>query len=174
MRGIESIMRVQAPGREIDEPPAFLFPETRRSMAADIESALEVHGDHCIPLRLGHIEDHAISQDAGHVDNDVDAAKLFHRLVDHLLGLVIFRDVAIVSHSMTARGLDFINDLLRGRGILPLACERNTQVVDDDRCTFACQRHCHAAPDPSPGARDERCLAIQFSHRNLVCRLSAC
>ena len=44
-------------------------------------------GDDRVPLRLGHVEDHPVPQDAGHVDQDVDPPEGAYDLLDHLGGI---------------------------------------------------------------------------------------
>ena len=51
-------------------------------------------GDDRVPLGLGHVEDHAIAQDARDVDQDVDATELADGLLDHLGRVVEVGDVA--------------------------------------------------------------------------------
>ena len=40
-----------------------------------VERAFQVDRDDRVPLRLGHVEDHPVAQDAGHVDQDIDPAE---------------------------------------------------------------------------------------------------
>ncbi len=46
------------------------------------EGALEVDLDDGVPLRLGHVREHAVAEDAGVVDEDVEAAEGVDRLLD--------------------------------------------------------------------------------------------
>ena len=48
-------------------------------VAARGERALEVDGDDGVPLLLGHVGEHAVAQDAGVVDDDVEVAERVDR-----------------------------------------------------------------------------------------------
>ena len=54
---------------------AALLLEVRRRGAADVEAALQVHREHLVELGLAHAVEHHVAQDAGVVDDDVDAAE---------------------------------------------------------------------------------------------------
>ena len=45
-----------------------------------------MHADHVVPLVDGHVDEHAVAQDAGVVDQDVEAAEGLDRRFDHPLG----------------------------------------------------------------------------------------
>ena len=47
-----------------------------------------MHGEDRVPLRLGHVEDHPIAQDAGNIDQDVDPSEGAYDLLDHLSGIL--------------------------------------------------------------------------------------
>jgi hypothetical protein len=46
--------------------------------------AFEVDVNHCIPIFFTHVEDHAIPQNTGVVDDDINAAKFLQRSADNL------------------------------------------------------------------------------------------
>ena len=46
---------------------------------------LEVDGDDGVPLLLGHVDQHAVAQDPGVVDQHVEVAERLHGGVDHPL-----------------------------------------------------------------------------------------
>ncbi len=48
------------------------------------EVALQVHGDHRVPLRFLHAGDERVAQDAGVVDQHVEPAELVDRLLTTL------------------------------------------------------------------------------------------
>ena len=53
--------------RHADDAAALLLAHVDGGGADGVERALEVDGDDGVPLGLGHVEDHAVAQDAGHV-----------------------------------------------------------------------------------------------------------
>ena len=53
----------------------------------EVKGRLQVDGNHGIPLLLRHAQHQAVLGDAGIVDEDVDAAKLFLHLLHHFLRL---------------------------------------------------------------------------------------
>ena len=61
---------------EVDDPAESLLAHEDGGGLGGREVALEVDGDDLVPLLLAHVEDHAVAEDAGVVDEDVDAAEL--------------------------------------------------------------------------------------------------
>ena len=60
----------------VDRPPALASaPPVGRRPAHGRERALEVDADDRVPLLLGHVEEHAVAQDAGVVDQHVEAGR---------------------------------------------------------------------------------------------------
>ena len=70
-----------------------------------------------------------IAQDAGVVNQDMDAAPSFLRLCNHFHHLVIFGDAATVCHCFAASSLDLFDDLRRRvRRAGAIAC--TAQIID--------------------------------------------
>ena len=65
-------------------------------MTADVEGAFQVHGDDRVPFGLTHVEDHAVAQNAGNVDHDVNPTEFVDGLLDHAGRMLVIGDVAIV------------------------------------------------------------------------------
>ena len=63
-------------GAEVDDAAVALLSHEDGGGLDRREVALEVDGEDLVPLLLAHVEDHAVAQDAGVVDEDVDAAEL--------------------------------------------------------------------------------------------------
>ena len=77
-------------------------------MARRCEVALEVDGDHRVPLLLGHVHEHAVAEDPGVVDEDVEAPERVDRLLHHLARLREVGDVRAVRDRLAAGGLDLL------------------------------------------------------------------
>src|SRR6266550_5580578 len=138
-----------------DAAPALLAHVSARVADAG-ERALQVHGEDGIPLLLAHVEDHAVAQDAGTGDEDVDAAEPGPRRADDTPGALP------VGHRIGARDgfptvpLD-LGDDVEGRpaGRRP-AVDGDPVVVDDDLRAGGRERARHAAADAAPAAGHHR------------------
>ena len=125
-------------------------------MAARGEGALEVHLDHRVPLRLAHVGEHAVAQDAGVVDEDVEAAEGVDGGLHEALGAVPVADVVGVGDGLAAHGLHLVDHLLGRAGVVALAVHRAAEVVDHDLGAVVGEEERVLAADPPPGARDDR------------------
>ena len=98
--------------------------------------ALQVHLDDGVPLGLAHVGQHAVAQDAGVVDQHVEAAVGVDGLGDDALGAAPVADVVGVGHRLAAGGDDLVDDLLR-----PV------------RRRSPCRRRCHRCRSRRPWRR---------------------
>ena len=87
--------------------------------------------DDRVPVLLGHVEDHAVAQDAGDVDQDVEAPIGVDRLVDDPLGGVMVGDVVGVDGGLAAGLADLLDHLLGRRLVLPSSVQGHPEVVHD-------------------------------------------
>ncbi len=96
------------------------------------ERALQVNGDHRVPVVLGHGEHHPVPQDAGVVDDYVEATPGVDGLLHHVAGSGEVGHVAAVYDGLATHCLDVVHDLL-GRGqVFTTAGLVASEVVDDD------------------------------------------
>jgi hypothetical protein len=95
-----------------------------------------------------------LSQDAGVVDQDVDAAPLFLGACDHLGHLLVFGHRPAVGDGFAAAGKNFLDDLLR-RVRSPGAVARSTQIVDHDFGAAPSQFERIGAAQPTAGAGND-------------------
>jgi hypothetical protein len=133
-------------------------------VSRDREVALEVDGDHGIPLVLGHVHEHPVAEDSGVVDEDVEPAELVDRLPHEALRPGEAGDVLAIRRRLAARGADLLHDLLRGARVRSLAGEPGAEVVDHELRSGPGEGERVRAADPAPGARDDRDLAAQIGH----------
>src|SRR3546814_13846939 len=97
--------------------------------SSDVCSSDLLH--HQVEILHRHLGKALVAQDAGVVDQDVDAAPFLLRLGDHLGHMLIFSDAAAVRHGGAARRADFLDDLQR-RIRMAGAVARAAQVVHND------------------------------------------
>ena len=81
-------------------------------MVGRTEVAAEVDADHVVPLALGHVDDEAVAEDAGVVDEDVDVAVRLDRRVDQRAGALPVGGVAAHADRLAPGGPDLGGDLL--------------------------------------------------------------
>jgi hypothetical protein len=126
--------------------------------------ALEVDGDDRVPLLLGHVEEHAVAQNSGVVDEDVQPAVTVERAADDLLRRLEARDVVVARDRLAARGDDLVHDLLGRSRVGSLARERAAEVVDDHARARARECKRMLAADPAARTGDDRDLAFERGH----------
>ena len=119
--------------READHAARLLLAEDRRRGTEHGERALEVRLDDRVPLGLGHVEEHALAQDAGDAHDAVDAAEGVDRALHDRRAALHRRDRVRVGDGVAARGLDLRDDLVGDVALRLVAVHRDAVVVDDDR-----------------------------------------
>ena len=151
-------------GREVDNATTLLLAHECRSRTNSTEVALEVHSDHCVPLFLGHIEDHTVTDDTGAVDQNVDLAERIDRSLDQALSAFDCGDVVRVGHRLAARPLNLLHDLLSRGLVRPFTMDAAAEIVDHDLSPFPSHEEGDTAPDPPAGARNCCYLTVEFAH----------
>src|SRR3546814_9699944 len=73
-----------------------------------------------------------MSEDAGDVDEDVEALIGGERLADEVLGLQVVRDVGVVRLGGAALGADLVHDLLGGGLVAALALHGRAEVRSEE------------------------------------------
>src|SRR5450756_2724784 len=107
----------------------FLLAEISGGGPADVERAVQVHVDHGAPFLRVHFEKHAIAQDAGVVDDAVDAAEVVDGGLDDGVGAHPGSHAVGIGHRLTALGTDFVHHFLRRAGVFAFAAYRTADVV---------------------------------------------
>src|SRR5215472_7056303 len=67
----------------VDDAAALLLAHDHGGGPAGVETPLQVDGYHRVPLRLRHVEEHAVAQDPRDVDEDVEPAPRLDGLIHH-------------------------------------------------------------------------------------------
>ena len=119
------------------EGAAILLTKMDRAGPAHVERAIEVNGQHVRPIRPAHAVKDSVAQDAGIVDQDIDAAEGGERNFYDLLRVLRIRDRERGGEGTAADALDLLHDLLRGRRIGAFPFEARADVADDDARALA-------------------------------------
>ena len=121
-----------------------------------------MHGLGAIPVRFRDVEDHAFAEDAGVVDEDVEAAEGIEGGLDDALGAGEGSDGVVVGDGRPAGVADGVHDLIGGVvGAIPLARDGSAEVVDDDLGALGGEEERLAAADAPAGAGDDRDAALE-------------
>ena len=135
-----------------------------------VERALEVHGDHAVPLGLGHAGDEGVAQDAGVVDHHVEAAVGVDRHLDGPLGAVPGGDVLVGGDRLAAAVADDLDGLV-GRAVVgALALGAGTGIADHHLGSLGGELHGLAPPDAPARPGDDGDLAVDDAHAVLPLR----
>jgi hypothetical protein len=110
-----------------------------------------VHVDDRVPLLLRHVRQHAVTQDAGVVDDGVEIAERLDRSVDESLRTFPRRHAVAVGHGLATHPLDLLDDLLGGTEVATGAVDVATEIVDHDLGAVRRQAQGMLTADPAPG-----------------------
>ncbi len=113
-----------------------------------------------------HLVERDVAQDAGVVDDDVDAAARVDRGLDDLVAVL---DGVVVGDGLAAGGLDLLDDLVGGgRRALPVAGAAAAEVVDDDLGAARGEQQRVRAAEAVAGAGDDGDSSVEsklLAHR---------
>jgi hypothetical protein len=147
-------------GTRIHNDAGALLAEHHGGVPNEVEVSLKVNRNHTIPFLFAHVEDHAVPQVSGVVDQDVQPPEIIEGLLDGALAVVVLSDVSIVRHSSTAYRLDFVRDLLRRRPVITLPGLSAANVVYNDGDTLPCQFKRFSPPDAPTCVGDDSHVAF--------------
>jgi hypothetical protein len=118
----------------------------------DAEAAQHVHAVDEVPVLLAHLLEAGVAQDAGVVDDDVDALPRVERTLDDLRPVL---DRVVVGHGLAAGGLDLLDHRVgRGRR-LAAARVAAAQIVHDDLGAAGREQQGMGAAEAVAGAGDD-------------------
>jgi len=124
-----------------------------------------VNPDQLVPLLLGHVEDHALAQNAVSADEDVEVAEAVYRGLHGTFSGVHVGDVAGDGHCLSAVGNDFIHHGLDfGRVHAGAALYVEAGVAGDDGRALLGENLADLRSHATGAAGDQRPLAIEVSH----------
>ncbi|CAB4637067.1 unannotated protein [freshwater metagenome] len=117
--------------------------------------ALEMHLDNGVPFGFAHVGQHAVTKDAGIVDENIETTKCGDGLIDKSLSSSPLADVVSVGNGLSAGGNDFVDNFLCGTLIDTGAIARTAKIVDDDLCALSRQHQRVIAADSSTSTSDD-------------------
>src|SRR5690606_30864827 len=121
-----------------------------------------------VPLLLGHVREHAVTEDAGVVDEHVQAAERLDGLVHHALGTLPVADVVAVHDGLAAHAADLLDDLAGGARTAAGAVHLRTQVVDDDLGALLGHHQRVLTADATTSAGDDDDASVEDSAHRVV------
>src|SRR5439155_16409977 len=122
------------------------------------------YADHRVELRLFHLEQALVPQDAGVVHEDVEGAETIDGGLDDSLRLVELAHISVVGDGFTPRGFDLLARL-RGRIFGSAATvDVDTGVVDDDLGAVRCELHRDPTTDAASRTGNDGDPTIQKTH----------
>ena len=120
-----------------------------------------------------HVVEGLVAQDAGVVDDDVDAAERVERGLHDRRAALGRGDASRCWRPRRRRGLDLVDDV-RGRARRrPGAVDRAAEVVDDDPGAAAGELERVRPAEAATGAGDDRDLAVETEIRHVEVPLIA-
>ena len=128
------------------------------------ERALQVDTNDGVEVGLRHLEQHAVAEDPGVVDQHVELPEAVDRLLDQVLGPVPVGHVVVVGGRLAALATDDLGHRLGRPLVSPLAGDGGAHVVDDDLGALLGQQQRLAPPDAVPGTGDDRDLPVDQTH----------
>ena len=114
-----------------------------------------MHVDHVRPVRPAHLVEDDVAQDAGIVDQDIDAAERVDRGLDDLIGVLRFGDGERGGDGLPAGLFDGRDRLLRRTGIEAGALQTGADIADHHARAFPRQQFGDGATDPAPRPGDD-------------------
>ncbi len=156
-RGVgEVVGQPEDPGRgRHDDAAVALFDEVGPRCARRVERSADVHGEmprEVVGVGLGEPRP---PDDAGVVDQDVEASEALDRRVHERLGAGLGGDVAAVGDRDPAGGDDLVDDIGGRCGVGPDTLHRAAEVVDDDAGPSVGEEARVGPADPAPRSRDD-------------------
>jgi hypothetical protein len=83
-----------------------------------------------------HVDEHAIAQNPGVIDQHVEITERVHCLVNHVLRPIPIRHIVVVGHGRTSRRGDLVHHLLGWRSVGPGAIGIPAEIVNYDLGAF--------------------------------------
>ena len=123
-----------------------------------------MHGDHRIPLVFGHVDQHAVTQNASVVHQDVEVAERFDGAVDEALSALPVGDVVAVDHGLSAHCADFGSNFLRRGDIVTGAIVGSAEIVNNDLGAFSGEQQRVLATDATACSGDDCYASVKCSH----------
>ena len=126
-----------------------------------------MHLHHRLEIIDAHLVEEAVAQDAGIVDDAVDAPEALDRLAHDAFGGGGIGDAGAIGDGLAPGGADGVHHLMSGLLILARAIGAAAQIVDHDPGALGGGQQRDLAPDAAarPGDDDDLALQRTVSHR---------
>src|ERR1035437_9637665 len=152
---------------------SLLAHQTKRRLR-DVERSLEVNVQYLVDQRGVHFVKRPVAQDAGIVDQYVDAAKRVEGTLHNRRATFCGGDTVVVRCRNATEGDDLLDDPLRGRRRRSTTVECAPEVVHQDAGSPVSEHERVGAPEAAAGPGDDRDSSVksQFFHGYLPVRRS--
>ena len=118
-----------------------------------------MHGDHVGPVRPAHLVKNHIAQDAGIIDENVDAAEGFERYFYNGFRIFWLGDRKRRRDRFTARFFYGVDRLLRRAGVAAFSLQAGADIANHDARALFREQHGDSSADAAPCPGYDRSLA---------------
>ena len=99
-----------------------------------------MHVNHGVPFRIGHVFEGSIAQNAGIVDQNVQAAEVVYGALDHGRCGFVVGDRAVGGSSLPTGSFDFVNHGIRHAGAAAGTVPGTAKIVNHHRSAMLGQQ----------------------------------
>ena len=147
--------------RRRDDPAVALLAHVDPRRLGDVERAAEVDVEDGVDEVGGEVLERLVAEDAGVVDDDVDAPEGVDCGLHDRRSALGRGDRVGVGDRFAAGGLDLVDHLLRRPGVGAGAVDRAAEVVDHDQRTAGREQQRVLTAEATTRPRDDRHLAVE-------------
>ena len=126
--------------------------------------AAQVHADDVVPLAVGHVDDRAVPQNAGVVDQHVQRSELLDRELDQPVRARGGGDVIATRDRLAACGSDLRHDLLSRSLVTARAVGPAAEVVHHDLGPLGGEQQGVLATQAATGPGDDGNPVVKCAH----------
>ena len=127
----------------------------------------QVDVDDRLPVFRRHLVEHAVAQDAGGVEDDMQPAELVAGLLHHVEAVLELGHGAEIRRRLAAGRLDLIGNFLGRRPVAALAAAADAGIVDHHARAVRGHHLRHFGADAAPRTGADRNPSFQHSHRTV-------
>ena len=142
-------------GRKVDDAAKLRRAHVLDRVVTHVPVPFQVHVHDQVEVRFCHVPNHALAQDTGAVDNNVDLARLVHYLLHHAPHRCIVAHRVEIGDSPPTGSHDFIRYFFSWFVYCVFTITSRTRVIDDDRCPFTRQQQRNFFADTPACPRDD-------------------
>ncbi len=109
--GLAEVSEQAGGGGGVDDPAVLLLAEVRPGGASALVAPLDVNLEDEVPVRVLDVLEAHVTQDAGIVDQDIDATEALDGSLNDLVAVL---HAVVVGHGLAAGGFDLVDDDIGG------------------------------------------------------------